>query len=340
MAAPGSSRAVYSFIAGCAIGLFIATMAFALVMRAQVGDTGVRKLRLAHALDPAHPVHVAMEKLAERVEELSGGRMKVDIYHSGQLGGETECLEQIQRGTLDITKVSTSPLESFVPEMAIFSMPYVFRDHDHYWRVLEGPLGERMLNSGEEANVVGLCYYDAGARSYYTVTRPVLSPADLRGMKIRVQKSKTAMDMVQAMGGLPTPIAWGELYTALQQRMIDGAENNPPSYQTSRHYEVAKHYALNEHTRTPDIVLISRGTWDSLDPDQRRIIEQAADESSIYQRELWETMTAESLAELKKAGVQIYEVDVAPFVATVEPMFRRAEGTAVGELIEEIRRIP
>ena len=340
MAAPGSSRAVYSFIAGCAIGLFIATMGFALVMRAQVGDTGVRKLRLAHALDPAHPVHVAMEKLAERVEELSGGRMKVDIYHSGQLGGETECLEQIQRGTLDITKVSTSPLESFVPEMAIFSMPYVFRDHEHYWRVLEGPLGERMLNSGEEANVVGLCYYDAGARSYYTVTRPVLSPADLRGMKIRVQKSKTAMDMVQAMGGLPTPIAWGELYTALQQRMIDGAENNPPSYQTSRHYEVAKHYALNEHTRTPDIVLISVHTWRSLSEEQKRIVQQAADESSAFQRELWKEKSEESMAELRKAGVSIYEVDKQPFIDSVQPMIRQYEGTEIGKLVNEIRNTP
>jgi len=342
MATQGSARGIFSFVAGCAVGLFLATVGFALVLMNsdRAGAAATRKLTLAHALDPQHPVHLAMERMAERVDELSGGRLQITVYHSGQLGGETDLLEQLQANSLDITKVSTAPLESFVPEMAVFSMPYVFRDHRHFWRVLESPLGERLLQQGHDANVVGLCYYDAGARSFYTVAKPARTPAELRGMKIRVQKSRTAMDMIEAMGGLPTPIAWGELYSALQQRMVDGAENNPPSFYTSRHYEVARHYVLNEHTRIPDIVLISRGTWDSLDPDQRRIIEQAADESSIYQRELWETMTAESLAELKKAGVQIYEVDVAPFVATVEPMFRRAEGTAVGELIEEIRRIP
>jgi tripartite ATP-independent transporter DctP family solute receptor len=340
MSTPGSSRGIYSFVAGCAVGLLIATVAFALVLRARSVDGGVRTLRLAHALDPSHPVHVAMERLAERVEELSGGRMTVRIYHSGELGGETETLEQLQRGMLDITKVSTSPLESFVPEMAVFSMPYIFRDHEHFWRVLEGPLGERMLRSGDAANVVGLCYYDAGARSYYTVAKPVLTPADLRGMKIRVQKSKTAMDMVQAMGGLPTPIAWGELYTALQQRMIDGAENNPPSYQTSRHYEVAPHYALNEHTRTPDIVLISAHTWRSLNDEQRRIIEQAADESSVFQRELWKAKSAESMEEVRSMGVNIYEVDIGPFKQAVEPMVRQYQGTSVGDLIDEIQNTP
>ena len=346
-----SSRFVYSFIAGCAVGLFLATVGFALVLNNRPGGLsggggagggagGGRTLTLAHALEPSHPVHLAMEQMAKRVDEISNGKLQLLIYHSGQLGAETDCLEQLQGGSLDITKVSTASLESFVPEMGVFGVPYVFRDHDQYWRALESPIGQRLLQAGESANVVGLCYYDAGARSYYTVRKPVLSPADLKGMTIRVQKSKTAMDMVEAMGGLPTPIAWGELYSALQQSMVDGAENNPPSFYSSRHYEVAKHYSLNEHTRTPDIVLISAKTWGSLDEQQKRILEQAARESSLYQRKLWHEKSDEAMAALEKGGVKVYKPDKEPFVKSVEPMIRSYDGTPIGKLIEELRKIP
>lgn len=347
MASSQRSPSVYSFIAGAAIGLFLATVGFALVLRSSVngqgGGTaggGARILTLAHALEPTHPVHLAMVEMAERIEELSGGGMQLTIYHSGQLGSETDCLEQIQNGSLDITKVSTSPLESFVPEMAIFGVPYVFRDHEHYWRVLESPIGHKLLQAGESAQVHGLCYYDAGARSFYSVAKPILTPADLRGMKIRVQKSKTAMDMIEVMGGLPTPIAWGELYSALQQRMVDGAENNPPSLLSSRHYEVARHYTINEHTHTPDMVLIAMNTWESLSQDQKRIIEQAARESVEFQRKLWEEKSAEAMTIMEKAGLKIHKVDTAPFIKAVEPMIRSYDGTAVGKLIEDIRKIP
>ncbi len=347
MPTQGSSRAVYSFVAGFAVALFLATAGFALVLKARVsGNAGGafgaagRTLTLAHALEPTHPVHLAMERMAERVEELSDGNLRFTVYDSGQLGAETDLLEQLQGGSLDITKVSTSPLESFVPEMAIFGVPYVFRDHDHFWRVLESPLGLRLLSAGDDANVHGLCYYDAGARSFYTVSKPALTPADLRGQAIRVQKSKTAMDMVEAMGGLPTPIAWGELYSALQQRMVDGAENNPPSLHSSRHYEVARHYVLNEHTRTPDIVLIAASTWKTLSEEERRIIQQAARESTTFQRALWKEKSAESMAALEEAGVKIYPVDPKPFIDAVQPMIRALDGTPVGKLVDEIGKIP
>jgi len=341
----GNSRSVYSFVAGCAIGLFLATVGFALVLKTSNGNGGggvnSRTLRLAHALEPTHPVHLGLEEMSKRVENMSGGRLQMVVYHSGQLGDETACLEQLQGGSLDITKVSASALESFVPEMAVFSMPYVFKDHEHFWRVLESPLGERMLQAGAQANVVGLCYYDAGARSYYTVKKPVLSPADLKGTTIRVQKSKTAMDMVEAMGGLPTPISWGELYTALQQSMVDGAENNPPSVQSSRHYEVAKHYALNEHTRTPDLVLISKSTWDSLSEEHRKMLRDAAHESSVYQRKLWAEKSADAMRELEEGGMKIYrDIDKQPFVQVVEKMIRKHDGTPTGKLIGDIRANP
>ena len=347
MATQGPSRSVYAFVAGAAVGLFLATVGFALVLKSSSGPGGggkagggARTLTLAHVLEPTHPVHLGMEHMAKRVDELSGGALQLIVYHSGQLGTETDCLERLQAGSLDITKVSTASLESFVPEMAVFGMPYVFRDHDHFWNVLKSPIGEKLLQGGQSANVHGLCYFDAGARSFYTTSKPILSPADVRGMKIRVLRSKTAMDMIEAMGGLPTPIAWGELYTAIQQRMVDGAENNPPSFVSSRHYEVAKHYTLNEHTHTPDIVLMATNTWASLDAAQRQVVEQAARESSDFQRKLWEEKSKQDMELLANQGVKIYKVDQEPFRKAVEPMIRSYDGTPAGAIIEQIRKVP
>lgn len=186
-------------------------------------------LKLAHALDTEHSVHKGMVFMAQRLEHYSGGKMRMDIYPSGQLGAERELVELVQIGSLDITKVSTSPLEAFVPMMKIFSLPYVFRSREHCLNVLDSEIGKRMLESTEVARMRGLGYYDAGSRSFYMVDTPVETPSDLAGMKIRVQKSQTSVKMIDALGGSATPISWGELYTALQQGVVDGAENNPPS---------------------------------------------------------------------------------------------------------------
>ncbi|NLT77575.1 MAG: TRAP transporter substrate-binding protein, partial [Planctomycetes bacterium] len=213
-------------------------------------------LKLAHGLPTAHPVHEAMLFMAERVAARSDGRMKVEVFPSEQLGTEKECIEALQLGYLAMTKTSSAPMEGFVPKMRIFGVPYLFRDADHLWKVLNGPIGKELLLAGEAKRLRGLCYYDAGARSFYTKDRPIETPADLTGLKIRVQNSVMSMRMVQAMGGSPTPIPWGELYTALDQGVVDGAENNAPSLRTSRHYEVCKYYILDEHTCLPDIVVI------------------------------------------------------------------------------------
>jgi tripartite ATP-independent transporter DctP family solute receptor len=223
--------------------------------------------------------------------------------------------------------------------MTLFGVPYVFRDEGHFWRVAEGEIGQRLLMAGRERGLVGLCFYDAGARSFYTISRPIRTPEDLRGLKIRVQSSVTAMNMVETLGGLPTPIAWGELYTALQQRMIDGAENNPPSLLTSRQYEVARHYSLDEHTRTPDILLISAKTWESLSEQERGWVRQAAAESSAYQRELWRMETERCMQALRDAGVTIHEVDKAAFARAVEPMMANFS-PEIRQLIEQVKQIP
>lgn len=296
-------------------------------------------LKLAHSLDINHPVHKAMEFMRQRLEEESGGTITMEIFPNEQLGSEREMIELVQLGIIDMTKTSTAPLESFVPEMGVFGIPYVFRDSEHMWRVLDGEIGERIKQLGERVKIFGLCYYDSGSRSFYTKDRPVHTPADLNGLKIRVQQSATAIAMVKALGAAPTPIEWGELYTALQQGVVDGAENNPPSFETSRHYEVCKYYTLDEHTRVPDIIIVNSDFWKRLTDAQRRMIQKAANESSVYQRKLWDEKTRKSLEIVTAAGVEVIVPDKAPFAEAVREMHASYRGTAVGELMDEIRQV-
>ncbi|MFW6371921.1 MAG: TRAP transporter substrate-binding protein DctP, partial [Bacteroidota bacterium] len=186
--------------------------------------------------------------------------------------------------------------------------------------------------------IKGLCFYDAGSRSFYTASHPILSPDDLKGMKIRVMKSITAINMIKAMGGSPTPISYGELYTALQSGVVDGAENNPPSFYFSRHYEVCKHYSLNEHTMIPDVLAISTVVWNKLSDQEKKWLMQAVDESVIVQRELWKEAVEESLSEIKKNGVEIYYPDKMPFAEKVEEVFDiYKDKPKLYRLIEKIR---
>ncbi len=330
------------FMAGLLVGVGLATAGFVLFERTRDRSAGQERqrivLKLGHGLDPGHPVHEAMQFMADRIAEKSAGGVVMEIFPNGQLGSETECIEQLQRGALAMTKSSTAPLESFVPELSVFGVPYLFRDNGHLWRVLEGPIGRRLLGAGQETGLRGLCYYDAGSRSFYTIARPVLEPDDLDGLKIRVQPSRTAIETVEALGGSPTPIPFGELYTALAQRLVDGAENNPPSFLTSRHSEVCKHLSLDEHSAVPDVLLISTKAWDALPPNAQRWLQEAADESVAFQRELWSRATAEALAEVEDQGVTIHHPDRSRFAAQVEPMYRKYQGTAVGDLIEAIQQ--
>lgn len=299
----------------------------------------VRVIKLAHVLDPTHPVHQGMVFMAERLTEKSGGKMRIDIYPSGQLGAERELIELLQIGSLAITKVSTSPLESFVPEMKVFSIPYVFRSEEHLWKVLQSDIGKEILLAGQKFFLRGLCYYDAGSRSFYTKDVPIHSPDDLNGLKIRVMKSQTAVKMVQALGGSATPIAFGELYTALQQGVVDGAENNPPSFFLSRHYEVCKYYCLDEHTSVPDILLISTRVWQSLSPQEQQWLQEAVDESVEHQKKLWKEASDHALAEVQKADVKIIRPEKEPFREKVKGMYEEYKNTPIYDLIHEIQKI-
>jgi tripartite ATP-independent transporter DctP family solute receptor len=299
----------------------------------------VKVLKLAHGLDTNHPVHKAMVFMAEKVAEKSAGRLRMDIYPSEQLGSERECIEQLQIGALDMTKTSSSPLESFIPQVKVLGLPYLFRDSEHYWRVLLGPVGKELLAAGQNVGLKGLCFYDAGARSFYTRKRLVNTPADLAGMKIRVQKSNMAIKMIEAMGASATPIDWGELYTSLQQGVVDGAENNPPSFYTSLHYEICKYYILDEHTRPPDVLLISTVVWNKLSPGFQTILQQAAGESVAFQRQLWAQKEKENLQQVEKGGVTIIRPDKKPFRDAVKSMWDEFEGTQIGELADRIKQV-
>src|SRR3989339_1465215 len=258
-------------------------------------DRKICNLKIAHGLTSDHPIHQAMIYLAKRALEKSDSTLIIDIYPSEQLGNEKDCIEQLQFGILSMTKVSSSPLESFVPKMKVFALPFLFRNAEHKWKVLNGHIGRELLLACEPKGVRGLCYYDAGARSFYTKSKPILRPDDLKGLKIRTQQSPMAIEIIKVLGGSPTPISWGELYTALQQGVVDGAENNPPSFHLSRHYEVCKYYALNEHTAVPDVIIISTVVWNSLTEEERNILRQAAREAEELQKKIWKEATEEAL---------------------------------------------
>lgn len=315
-----------------ALGILIAVLGWSC---GEVSD--VKVIRLGHGLPQTHPVHKAMAYLGEELAKESGGKMKLKIYSDNQLGGERECLELLQIGSLDMTKVSAATMENFDTRYKVFNLPYVFKNEQHKFDVLDGEIGREILNGSDHVFLKGLCFYDAGSRSFYSVKKPIESPDDLKGMKIRVMQSKTAFEMVKSMGGSPTPINFGELYSALQQGVVDGAENNPPSFYTSGHFEVCKYYTLNRHASIPDVLLVSIKTWNSLTKEQQTWLQAAASKSAPFERKVWGDFVNESLVALKKAGVNIYEPDPKIFSEKVQSMY--TEEKLGGEVYSLFQRI-
>jgi tripartite ATP-independent transporter DctP family solute receptor len=295
-------------------------------------------LKLGHGMAPLHSVHLGMVHMAELVEEKSGGKMRIDIYPSEQLGSERQSLEMLQIGSLAITKVSAAVMESFAPTYRVMNLPYIFVSKEHSERVLDGEIGKEILMDGEEFWLRGLAFYDSGSRSFYTKDRPINHPDDLRGLKLRVQPSPSAVNMVRAMGGSPTPISWGELYTALQGGVVDGAENNPPSFYLSHHYEVCRYYSLNEHATVPDVLLVSTKIWNTLTREEQTWLQEAATESVPYQRELWLESEKYSLEMAEAAGVVINYPDKGPFIEIVQPLYEEFRNDKrLNDLIERIQ---
>ena len=278
--------------------------------------------------------------MGERLRELSKGRLTLDIYSSAQLGSENQCIELLQIGSLDITKVNSAALEGFADPFKVFGIPYLFRSREQFFQVLDGPIGERILASTVPYWFRGLAYFDSGARSFYTVNKPIRRPEDLKGVKIRVQKSPIAVEMMKTFGGSATPVDWGELYTALQSNVVDGAENNTPSVTTAYHHEVVKYYTVNEHTMCPDVIIISLATWNKLSEREREWLREAASDASRYQRKLWAEQEKASLAEMREKGMEIIYPDKQPFIDAAQPMLEKfRKDPEFKEIIEDIEEI-
>lgn len=297
-----------------------------------------KKLFLAHNLPESHPVHKGIEVFQNELYRLSNGRLSAKTFPNGQLGSEREVLELLQIGSIAITKVSSAVMANFSPEYKVLGVPFLFRDRQHFFGVLEGELGKEMLNVSSKYLLKGLCFYDAGSRSFYT-KKPVQKPEDLMGMKIRVMNHQMSIDMVNNFGGSATPMASGEIYTALQQGVIDGAENNAPTLVASNHFEVCKYYTLDEHSSIPDVLVISTKFWNSLSAEERNWVTAAVNLSAIAQKEFWSDSEEECMERLVANNVEIIFPDKALFQKQSESQIAEiSKDPVVKGMIDKIRK--
>lgn len=281
-------------------------------------------LRLAETHPADYPTTLGDYEFARLVEEKTEGRVKIEVFPSAQLGEEKDVIEQVQIGAIDITRTSIAPLTEFSPSLNVLQLPYIYRDGEHMWSVLNSNIGDDFLASVEDANFIGLGWFDPGARNFYNSQREIKSLADLKGLKIRVMQSELMMDMVAALGASATPLPYGEVYSSIQTGVIDGAENNWPSYDTSSHFEVAKYYTIDEHLRVPEIIIASKIAMEKVSPEDLALMKEAAKESQDYQREQWAAKEKASRDKVVAAGTIVTELDdaaKAEFQAAMQPVY-------------------
>ncbi|MEM0991855.1 MAG: TRAP transporter substrate-binding protein [Bacteroidota bacterium] len=293
---------------------------------------------LAHTLPTSHPVHQGIEVFAAELAKQSEGQLTVKIFPDAQLGTEREVLELLQIGSIAMTKVSAATMSNFAPEYEVMGVPYLFRDKAHLFRVLEGEIGESILAAGSEYLLRGLCFYDAGSRSFYTKDQQIKTPEDLKGLKIRVMNHKMSVDMVNEMGGSATPMAYGELYTALQQGVVDGAENNPPSFITSGHYEVCKYYTLDEHSLIPDVLVIGTKYWDTLTEEEQTWMRAAAKVSVAAQKRFWNENVTECMEKIAAAKIEVFRPEKSLFAEKSKAVLEAfKQDPKMSALVEQIQ---
>ncbi|GAB1481947.1 TRAP transporter substrate-binding protein [Treponema sp.] len=297
-------------------------------------------MRLAETHPADYPTTKGDMKFAELVKERTNGRITIEVYPGSQLGQEKAVIEQVQFGAIDFTRVSLSPMGSFVPLLNALQLPYVYRNEDHMWKVLQGPIGKELFTALEPAGFVGIGWFESGARNFYNSKRAVTKPEDLMGLKIRVQESELMIGLVNAFGAVATPMPYGEVYSGLQTGVIDGAENNWPSYESTSHYEVAKFYTLDEHTRVPEIIIASKISMQKLSAEDRKIIMQAAADATPVQRQLWAEREKTSEAKVRAAGNTVTKIeDKGPWQAKMQTLYAKqpAEVQALIKRINEVK---
>jgi tripartite ATP-independent transporter DctP family solute receptor len=270
-----------------------------------------------------YPTVEAVKFMGQTLAKLTGGKLTIKVFNNSALGGEKDTIEQTKIGAVAMTRVNIAPMNNICPITVVPTMPFLFKSKEHMRHVLDGPIGDEILKSCESQGFIGLAFYDSGARSMYTVKKPIKTVADTRGLKIRVQQSDLWVSLLEAMGANATPMPFGEVYTALKTGLVDGAENNFPSYESSRHFEVAKFYSKTEHSMAPEMLLFSKKIWDGLTDGDRKAIRQAAKESVPYMRKLWDEREEKSLATVKAGGAQINEVNKASFQGVMKPVYEK-----------------
>ena len=315
------------FLAACAACALLAAL-----------PAQARDFRSSDVHPADYPTVKAVEYMGQLLKERSGGKLGVKTFPNGALGNERDTIEQIKLGGVDMMRINVAPLNNVVPETIVPALPFLFRSEDHMHAVLDGPVGEEILKAMEAQGMVGLAFYDSGARSMYTASKPIKTLADLKGMKIRVQQSDLFVSMVQALGANPTPMPYGEVYTALKTGIVDAAENNWPSYESSRHFEAAKNYVLTEHSMAPEILAFSKRIWDKLPAADQAMVRQAAKDSVPEMRRLWREREAKSRQVVEAAGAQVVQIENRQeFQDAVKPVYEKFAGTpALKSMIERI----
>lgn len=296
-------------------------LAFGIALSATALHAQEITLRSADIHPDGYPTVEAVKYMGELLSQRTNGRIKIQVMNNSMLGQEKDTIEQTRFGVIDMNRVNAAPFNNLVPQTTVLGLPFLFRSTEHMHNVVDGPIGDEILKAFEPHGLVGLAYYDSGARSFYTTKKPITKLADLKGMKIRVQQSDLWIAMMQAFGANPTPMPMGEVYSSLETGVVDGAENNWPSYESARHYEVAKNYTLTQHSLNPEILVMSKISWDKLTPEDQKAVRETAKESVKKMRELWTAREKSSEEKVRASGAKIIEVNKDEFAAGMKPVY-------------------
>ncbi|SUA99442.1 TRAP-type mannitol/chloroaromatic compound transport system, periplasmic component [Pannonibacter phragmitetus] len=281
-------------------------------------------LRSSDTHPDGYPTVEAVKAMGKLLEERTGGKLCIEVFHSAQLGQEKDTIEQTKFGVIDMNRVSMGPFNNLVEETKVVSLPYIFRSVDHMHKVMDGPIGEEILTAFEPHGYVGLAFYDGGSRSFYNAKKPIETIDDLKGMKVRVMQSDIFVDMMSALGANATPMPYGEVYSSIQTGVIDGAENNWPSYESSGHFEVAGYYTLDEHLIVPEVLVMSKASWDKLSAEDQATVRQAAKDSVPMMREMWQAREKASEEKVRAAGATVVtDIDKQPFIDAMKPVYEK-----------------
>ena len=300
---------------------------------------GAREFRSADVHPADYPTVQAVKSMGEQLAAQTDGRLGIKVYPNSALGTERDTIEQLRIGGLDMMRINVAPLNNVVPETIVPALPFLFRSEAHMHAVLDGPVGEQILAAMEEQGMIGLAFYDSGARSIYAATKPVKNLADVSGMKIRVQQSDLFVAMVEALGANPTPMPYGEVFTALKTGIVDAAENNFPSYKSSRHFEAAKYYTMTEHSMAPEVLVFSKVIWDTLSAEDQALIRKTAKESVPHMRKLWDEREGKARQTVEAAGSEIIALqDRQAWVDAMQPVYAKfASSPELQALVQQVQ---